>query len=66
MKKLLSNPIVARLLGAAGAGAAAYYAGGVPPKAAVVSALGYLVYGAVHSTATAAGSGYVGGTGRGP
>jgi len=54
MSKLLSNPYVSRLGGAIGAGIASYLASH-DVKTAVVTGVTFVVYGAVHSTATQTG-----------
>lgn len=68
MKKLLSNPFVARALGAVGAGGAAYATGQVSTwQGAAAVALSFLGYSVVHSATTAVAapqSGYLMGSGQ--
>ena len=55
MKDLMSNPYVARLGGAAGAGIASYFATH-DVKAAIITGITFLVYGAAHSVVSGAGA----------
>lgn len=53
MQGLLNNPFVARVMGAAGAGLTAHIVGGQSWTASGTTALGFLLYGAIHTSTTA-------------